>query len=160
MLAQAQPTAGPFPIVNSAINRLNQIPYSVLAVVARLATFSVFWRAGTQKLDDWQATLGLFQNEYHVPILPPHIAAMMALTIELSGSTLVLLGLGTRAACLMLLGMVSVIQIFVYPTAWPDHIQWLAFMIFLVARGPGQFSLDALIGRWWASTRPAAMRTA
>lgn len=160
MADEAQLTTGPFPIINVAIDRLNQIPYSALALVARLATFSVFWRAGTQKLDDWQATLGLFQTEYHVPILPPHIAAMMALTIELTGSSLVLLGLGTRVACLMLLGMVSVIQIFVYPTAWPDHIQWLAFMIFLVARGPGAFSLDAVIGRWRLNTRPTAMHTA
>ena len=156
MLTQTEPTVGPSRLINTAINRLNQIPYSLLALVARAATFSVFWRAGSQKLDDWNATLGLFETEYHVPILPPHVAAVMALCMELSGSTLILLGLGTRAAALMLLGMVSVIQIFVYPTAWPDHIQWYAFMIFLVARGPGAFSCDALIGRWWtASHRPA-----
>lgn len=133
-----------------AITKLNAIPYSLLACVARAATFSVFWRAGTQKLDDWQSTLSLFANEYHVPILPPELAAKMALCMEIGGSALVLLGLFTRPAVLMLLAMVSVIQIFVYPTAWPDHIQWLAFMIFLLTRGPGKFSLDHILGQFVA----------
>lgn len=133
-------------LIVAGVRLLDRIPYSVLALIARAATFSVFWRAGTQKLADWPSTLALFANEYRVPILPPDVAATMAATIELTCSTLVLLGLGTRVATLLLLGMVSVIQIFVYPTAWPDHIQWLAFMAFLVARGPGSASLDALVG--------------
>ena len=58
---------------------------------------------------------------------------------------MILLGLATRLSVLALLGMVSVIQVFVYPMAWPDHIQWLAFMFILLARGPGKFSLDAVI---------------
>lgn len=55
-----------------------------------------------------------------------------------------LIGLFTRLSAAGLLGMVAVIQTFVYPEAWPDHIQWLAFMIFLIAKGPGAFSLDAV----------------
>ena len=109
--------------------------------------FSVFWRAGTQKLSDWSGTLYLFANEYHVPLLAPDVAATMAASMEISGSTLVLLGLFTRPAAVALLGMVGVIQIFVYPMAWPDHIQWLAFMSILIARGPGAVSLDHVLGR-------------
>jgi putative oxidoreductase len=134
-------------LADTAVAKLNAVPYAALALIARAAAFTVFWRAGTQKLDDWQSTLSLFANEYHVPILPPELAAKMAATMEIGGSTLILLGLFTRPAVLMLLGMVSVIQIFVYPTAWPDHIQWLAFMAFLLARGPGAISLDHLLGR-------------
>jgi putative oxidoreductase len=135
---------------------LNAVPYSALVLVARIATFSVFFRSGLVKLDDWNATLSLFQNEYNVPLLPPQMAATLAASMELGLSTLVLVGLFTRLSALGLLGMVAVIQTFVYPMAWPDHIQWLAFMIFIVCRGPGLLSLDKLVckafGRW---RRPA-----
>jgi putative oxidoreductase len=125
--------------------RLDAIPYSLIALVARIATFSVFFRAGTQKLSDWNTTLLLFQNEYHVPILPPHIAAHIALFNELVCSSLVLVGFLTRAGVALLLAMVLVIQTFVYPMAWPDHIQWLAFMLILLARGAGPISVDAVV---------------
>ena len=133
--------------VRRVLSALDRIPYSVLILVARAATFSVFIHSGLQKLSDWNSTLMLFRDEYKVPILPPDIAATMAASMELGLSTLVLVGLLTRLSTLGLLGMVAVIQIFVYPEAWPDHIQWLGFMIFIVCRGPGAFSLDAVIGR-------------
>jgi len=129
------------------IELLNAIPYDVIALIARAATFSVFWRSGTQKLSDWPSTLMLFANEYHVPVLPPHVAAYIAAGLELGCSVLVLIGLLTRLGVFLLLGMVLVIQLFVYPSAWPDHIQWLAFMFLLLARGPGRLSLDELISR-------------
>jgi putative oxidoreductase len=134
---------------------LDAIPYSLIALLARLATFSVFFRSGTQKLSDWNATLMLFANEYKVPVLPPGVAAHLAAGLELGGSVAILLGLLTRASVAALLGMVLVIEIFVYPGAWPDHIQWLAFMFILLARGPGAISLDALFARslTWRVTR-------
>ena len=143
----SRPSHYPAALADRAITLLNAIPYSVIALIARAATFSVFFRSGTQKLSDWSATLMLFENEYHVPVLPPHIAAYMAASMELGGSILVLVGLATRLSVLALLGMVLVIQTFIYPEAWPDHIQWLAFMFFLLARGPGKISLDHLIAR-------------
>jgi putative oxidoreductase len=127
---------------------LEAIPYSFIALVARVATFFVFWRSGSVKLDDWAGTITLFEDEYKVPLLSPTVAAYMAAAMELGGSWLVLVGLGTRVITLALLGMVAVIQLLVYPEAWPTHIQWAAFMLILVARGPGQFSLDALLCRW------------
>ncbi len=132
--------------IQKGIDLLNKVPFDALILVARAATFSVFIHSGLQKLSDWNATLMLFRDEYKVPILPPEIAAYMAASMELGLSTLVLLGLATRVSALGLLGMVAVIQLFVYPQAWPDHIQWLGFMIFIVCRGPGAWSLDALIG--------------
>ena len=132
-------------LVQTIVQKLNAIPYSAIALIARAATFSVFFRSGTQKLSDWSSTLLLFQNEYHVPILAPNVAAYLAASLELGGSTLVLIGLFTRASVTALLGMTAVIEIFVYPMAWPDHIQWLAFMFILFARGPGRISLDALL---------------
>ena len=147
---QHRPATTPLALADRAIALLNAIPYSVIALIARAATFSVFFRSGTQKLSDWNATLMLFENEYHVPVLPPHLAASMAAGMELGGSVLIILGLATRASVLALLGMVLVIQTFIYPEAWPDHIQWLAFMFILLARGPGKLSLDAWIARRFA----------
>ena len=126
---------------------LESIPYSFIALVARVAAFIVFWRSGSVKLDDWAGTLSLFATEYKVPLVPSHLAAYMAAGLELGGSVLILIGLGTRAVALAFLGMIAVIQIFVYPEAWPTHIQWVAFLLLLIARGPGAISLDAALGR-------------
>jgi putative oxidoreductase len=136
-----------YDVLTRPIRLLDRIPYATIALIARGATFSVFIRSGTQKLSDWNSTLLLFQNEYRVPLLPPTMAAYLAASVELSCSVLVLVGLATRLSVLALLGLVTVIQIFVYPNAWPDHIQWLAFMLILLARGPGTISLDAAISR-------------
>jgi putative oxidoreductase len=138
------------------IRLLNRIPYALIGLIARAATFSVFFRSGTQKLSDWNATLQLFQNEYRVPLLPPHLAAYLAASVELSCSVLVLVGLATRLGALTLLGLVAVIQLFVYPSAWPDHIQWLAFMLILLARGPGPISIDSIIAKHMPSQPIAA----
>lgn len=132
--------------IRGAVAALDAAPYDIIALAARAAAFSVFWRSGTQKLSDWSATLALFQNEYHTPVLPPPVAAYTAASLELGCSTLILVGLLTRVSTLLLLGMTATIQLFIYPDAWPTHIQWLAFMIVLVLRGPGRVSLDALIG--------------
>ena len=132
--------------IRAAVAALNAVPYDVIALIARAATFSVFVRSGTQKLSDWSSTLLLFQNEYHTPVLPPVVAAYAATTLEIGCSCLILVGLLTRVSTVLLLGMTATIQLFIYPDAWPTHIQWLAFMIVLVLRGPGRLSLDALIG--------------
>jgi putative oxidoreductase len=137
--------AGLSDLLMRAIRQFERIPYTVVALVARAATFSVFMRSGLVKLSDWNSTLLLFQNEYRVPVLPPQLAAYMAASVELGCSSLILLGLATRLSVLVLFGLITVIQIFVYPNAWPDHIQWVAFMFILLARGPGMISVDALI---------------
>jgi putative oxidoreductase len=108
---------------------------------------TVFLRAGLTKIGNWSSTLYLFENEYKVPLLPPDFAAHLATTLELGGSAFIALGLLTRISALALTAMTLVIQLFVYPAAWPDHIQWLAFMLILIARGPGVLSLDHLVSR-------------
>ena len=141
------PAAGASGLLARARSLLERIPYSLLALLARCAGSSVFWHSGRVKLDDWQGTLRLFEDEYKVPLIAPHVAAYMAAGMELGGSMLLLVGLATRATAIAYLGMIAVIQLFVYPQAWPDHIQWVAFLMLLVARGPGVVSLDALLAR-------------
>jgi putative oxidoreductase len=79
--------------------------------------------------------------------LPPELAAYMAVSIELTAPVLLVLGLATRPAALVLLGMTTVIEVFVYPQAWPTHIQWAAMLLVLLCRGPGNLSLDHWIRR-------------
>lgn len=133
--------------VRAALIALNALPWTVLALPMRLAGFAVFWRAGMAKLDSWESTILLFREEYQVPVLPPELAAYLATTVELGAAAALLLGLATRPAALALLGLTAVIQLFVYPAAWPTHLQWLAFLLPLLARGAGTFSLDHLIAR-------------
>ena len=127
---------------------LEAVPYSVLAIPLRLGVAWIFWSSAQVKLINWQRTIELFAEEYRVPLLPPEIAAAMALSIEIACPILLVLGLFTRLAVLVLLGMTAVIQIFVYPEAWPTHLQWAAMMLVLLCRGAGAFSLDRLLWRW------------
>ena len=134
---------------------LNGVPYALLALPLRAAVATVFWNSGTTKLASWDTTIALFTDEYKVPLLPPELAAYMAASIELSTPFLLVAGFLTRPAAAMLLGMTAVIEIFVYPQAWPTHIQWAAMLLVLLCRGPGKFSLDHLIARRLGTDRMA-----
>jgi len=135
----------------SVVGRLEALPWALLALPMRLAAFAVFWRAGMAKLDSWPTTVLLFREEYKVPVLPPELAAYLATSIELAGALLLLLGLFTRLSALALLGLTTVIQVFVYPESWPAHVQWLAFLLPLLARGAGTISLDHLLAQRFRS---------
>ena len=135
---------------------LDRVPYAALAIPLRLAVATIFWNSGMTKLADWNATLSLFTDEYQVPLLPPELAANLALAIELTTPVLLIVGFLTRPAALVLLGMTAVIEIFVYPQAWPTHIQWAAMLLVLLCRGAGALSLDALIDRFRPHGRPPA----
>lgn len=126
---------------------LDNVPYTLLAIPLRLALAVVFWNSAMAHLASWDTTLYLFASEYKVPVLPPDLAAYMAVSIEVSTPVLLVLGLLTRPAVLGLLGMTTVIEVFVYPQAWPTHIQWAAMMLVLLCRGPGKLSLDNFIAR-------------
>lgn len=128
-----------------------RIPYSVVALVARLAVASVFWRSAQTKVGEYlqvkSSTFYLFREEYKVPVIPPELAAYLATYQELIGSVLLVIGLATRLTALAFIGMVAVIQVFVYPQGWPDHILWFALLFLLFARGPGAISVDHLLWR-------------
>lgn len=134
-------------LAQQALRWLECIPYTLLAVPLRLAVATVFWNSAMAHLASWDTTLALFEDEYKVPLMPPDLAANIAVSIEVSTPILLVLGLFTRGASLVLLGMTTVIEVFVYPQAWPTHIQWAAMMLVLLARGPGKLSLDWLIRR-------------
>jgi len=143
----ARSAAGPVAAAGRVLAWLDGVPYALLAIPLRLAVATVFWNSGTTKLANWDATLQLFSDEYKLPLLPPDLAAHLGAAIELSTPVLLVLGLATRAAALVLLGMVTVIEVFVYPQAWPTHIQWAAMLLVLLCRGAGTISLDHLLQR-------------
>jgi len=135
-------------VIDSAIGLLDRVPYALLALPLRIGAATVFWNSAMTKLANWDTTIELFTDEYKVPLLPPEFAANLALSIELTTPVLLVLGLLTRAAALVLLGMTTVIEIFVYPQAWPTHIQWAAMLLMLLCRGAGKLSLDHVVWQW------------
>jgi putative oxidoreductase len=134
---------------------LGTIPHSFIALIARLSIAAVFWQSGQTKVDGFMlndTAVYLFENEYKLPFVDPTIAAHLAAISEHLFPILLVLGLGSRFAAVALLGMTIVIEIFVYPDAWPTHGTWAACLLLIIARGPGIVSLDHLIARW---TQPA-----
>jgi putative oxidoreductase len=125
---------------------LERMPLAGLQLLFRAAIAGVFLRAGLQKAGSWESTVQLFRDEYMVPALPPASAAALAASVEIGCSVLLLLGLGTRLAALPLLGMILVIQLFVYPQAWPEHLTWGSILLVLAARGGGTIAVDRLCG--------------
>lgn len=141
----AAATGGIHALVRSGIELLESVPYAVLALPLRVGAAAVFWYSAMTKLANWNTTIALFEDEYKVPILPVELAANTALIIELVCPVLLVVGLLTRPAALVLLVMTIVIQIFVYPAAWPTHVQWVAMLLMLLCRGPGMISIDHLL---------------
>ena len=125
---------------------LDRFPSWLQQLLFRLAVGSVFLKAGLTKIASWESTVALFRDEYQVPVLPAEIAATLATTFELGCSTLLIVGLGARLAALPLLGMIAVIQLFVYPSAWAEHLTWGSILAAILTRGAGTASLDRLLG--------------
>ena len=127
----------------------DRVPYTLLAIPLRIAVATVFWNSAMTKLANWDTAIELFREEYKLPLLPPELSAYMAVSIELTAPVLLVLGLATRPVALILLGMTLVIEIFVYPQAWPTHIQWAAMLLVLLCRGAGSWSFDHLLWKRW-----------
>jgi putative oxidoreductase len=126
---------------------LDHFPMALFQLMFRISIGGVFWSAGMTKIASWQTTVVLFRDEYKVPVLPPEVAATLAASVELTGPVLLLFGLASRLATLPMLGMTFVIQAFVYPEDWNEHLIWASFLLFILTKGPGALSLDHLIAR-------------
>jgi putative oxidoreductase len=136
---------GVFGLWRAIFKTLERVPVALPELVLRLGVSLVFFRSFRAKMADWNTTILLFENEYNVPIVPPAIAAVTAAAVEIAGPVMLVLGLGTRLAAAAMLGMTLVIQIFVYPQHYPDHLLWAGPLLYLLLRGPGKWSLDVVI---------------
>ena len=119
-------------------------------LAARLWLANVFWKSGLTKIASWQTTQMLFNFEYHVPLLPPNVAAVLATSVELGGSMLLALGLASRfgTAALFILNFTAAIS---YPdlseSGLRDHIFWGILLALFFFHGPGKLSIDYLLRR-------------
>ncbi len=127
------------------------VPDAALALVARLGIAAVFFQSGRTKVEGFltikPSTYDLFAAEYALPVIPPDWAARLATGAEHLFPLLLVLGLGTRLSALALLAMTAVIEIFVYPLAWPTHLTWAGLLLPLIVRGGGEWSLDRWLRR-------------
>lgn len=136
------------PLFKGLIGLADRIPLSLVQLAARLSVAHVFWNSAQSKLASWPVTQQLFAMEYHVPLLPPDVAAPLATATEVAGSVLLTVGLLSRGAALALLGVVAVIQLFVFPENWGEHALWASLLLLIVARGAGVLSLDWIVNRY------------
>jgi len=132
---------------------LARFPLSLLQLGMRIGVGAVFFNSGLLKYNSWEFAVKLFEDEYKVPLLDPTVAARLAMFNELVFPVFLFVGLATRLVTLPLLGMVFVIEVFVYPLAWTEHLMWASILVLLLTRGPGVFSLDYLIERRSAKNR-------
>ena len=137
-------------LIDRLIGAMDAIRYWFVALITRVSIAGVFWQSGQTKVDGFRVTdtaIELFRSEYRLPLIDPVIGAHFAAFAEHLFPILLVLGFATRFAALALLVMTLVIEIFVYPDAWPTHGTWAACLLILMTRGPGLLSLDHLIGR-------------
>jgi putative oxidoreductase len=149
--------------MKAVLELFERIPHSLIALLGRFSIAAVFWKSGQTKIEGFvldllggefqfgwprlaESTIPLFQEEYKLPLVPPEIAAYAAATAEHVFPVLLLIGLGTRFSALALLVMTLTIQVFVYPSAYPTHGVWATVLLYLLAGGPGRFSVDHWLG--------------
>ena len=126
------------------------ISHTLLALVCRFSIAAIFFLSGRTKVTGFltltPGTYALFRDEYKIPFILPEIAAHIAAYSEHFFPLLLVLGLFTRGAALALLGMTAVIEVFVYPDAWPTHLSWAGLLLYMIGRGAGVISLDHRLG--------------
>ena len=135
---------------NGAARRLiHWTPEDLLALAARFGIGAIFWLSGRTKVDGLlhvtDGAIALFRDEFKLPLIAPDLAAHLAAYAEHLFPLLLFAGLCTRFSALALLGMTAVIEIFVYPDAWPTPLSWAATLLYLLRHGGGRLSLDHLL---------------
>lgn len=130
------------------IGAFDAFPPWLLLLMARFGIAGIFLRSGRTKVDGFEVTGNtyfLFKEEYKLPLIDPEWAAILAALAEHLLPALLFVGLATRFGAAGLLLMTLVIQVFVYPNMWADHLTWAAVLVLIMARGPGAISLDHLL---------------
>lgn len=156
--------ARPLQLIKWLIALFERTPYWLIALLGRFSIAAVFWKSGQTKVQGFaldilsgefqvgmpqlsDSAIYLFEEEYRLPLIAPEPAASMAAFAEHFFSALILLGLATRFSALALLIMTLIIQLLVYPDAYPTHGVWATVLLLLLAKGPGAAALDHFIAR-------------
>lgn len=147
MMVSTRRPLGVLALADAVRRLLTRFPLAFVELTMRVGVGAVFFKSGLTKIASWDTTLVLFENEYALPLLPPELAATLAAGFELACPVLLVLGLGARFGAAALLGMTAVIQIFVYPENWAEHLLWASAFAYVLTRGAGALSLDHLVAR-------------
>lgn len=129
------------------LNWLGRFPLALIQLFLRIGIAGTFFKSGLNKIQSWDTAVSLFAEEYKVPVLPPELAAALATAAELACPVMIALGLLARLGAAALLGMTLVIQVFVYPENWVEHLLWASALLYILTRGPGALSIDAQIAK-------------
>jgi putative oxidoreductase len=141
--------------LNARIVPLLNALQSPFALLVRIYVSWVFLKSGWLKISDWGQTLSLFVSEYHVPLLPPHAAAVAGTAGELVFSVLVIVGLWGRLSAIGLfavnaLAVISYAHVLYqegFEAAIGQHYLWGFMLLVLIFYGPGALSVDGLLAR-------------
>lgn len=140
-------------VVEGAVRVFSAIPISIVTLLARFSLAAVFWMSARTKVAEGTLfslsdnAVWLFREEYKLPLLSPELAAHLSLVGEHLFPILLVIGFASRFAALGLLFMTLVIEVFVYPAAYPVHGPWAVCCLVIMIYGPGFLSLDHLIKR-------------
>jgi len=147
-------------MTTTSLQRLESWAQALALLAARLYLWQVFFTSGLTKIRDWEATLFLFAEEYHVPVLPPELAAWMGTAGELVFPSLLALGLLSRPAAVGVF-FLNAVAAYSYPdisaAGLKDHVLWAVLSLSLLLFGPGRLALDAwLMPRLFPGLFPAS----
>ena len=138
---------GPFALFARVAARL--LPLDLLLLVQRIGIAAIFFQSGRTKVEGLftlsDSTFYLFETDYRLPVLPPVEAAYAATIAEHVFPILLVIGLMSRLSAGALLAMTLVIEIFVYPDAWPTHLSWAGLLLPIIAFGGGRLALDRVV---------------
>lgn len=137
-----------FILYNTIFNKISDWLQPLLLLVIRLHVSWIFFKAGLNKIQNWETTLYLFEEEYKVPLLTPHLAAYLGTGGELVLPVVLTLGLLGRLSALKLFAL-NAMAVISYPAIWEggfyDHKLWGLGLLIVVLWGPGKISLDYLL---------------
>jgi putative oxidoreductase len=136
---------------HAALGRLLDHFHSLVLLATRFYVGWQFWKSGWLKVTSWSTTLGLFRTEYHVPLLPPPVAAVTGAAGELFFPALLFLGLFSRVGALggffvNAMAVISYRQVLLaegFEAALGQHVLWGFMLLILAVFGPGRFALDS-----------------
>ena len=149
--------------LHAGLGRLLDPLRSLFLLATRLYVGWQFWKSGWLKVSSWSSTLDLFRTEYHVPLLPPEVAAVTGACGEIFFPALLFLGLFSRVGALggffvNAMAVISYRQVLLAEgseAALAQHVLWGFMFLLLAVTGPGKIALDTLLERRLAARRRA-----
>jgi putative oxidoreductase len=139
-----------------AVNVLERYLAPVLDLAIRIYVAAGFLQSGLTKIQSWDTTLALFEDEYHVPLLPPELAAYLGTAAELGLPVLLVAGLAGRFAALALF-VFNIVAVISYPglssAGLLQHEMWGALLLVTLVHGAGKLSIDHLLRRRFLGAR-------